>query len=302
MRAVAMTATTAWRGVLRENEVLSQHTSWRVGGPVARFYRPADIADLAMFLQALPANEPLFWVGLGSNLLVRDGGLRGTVICTSGVLGKISVQAQQQVYVEAGVACPKVAKFCAKHDLVGAEFLCGIPGTMGGALAMNAGAFGGETWQRVASVQTIDRHGVLRTHLPRDYQISYRHVSGPPGEWFVSAVLQLQHGDGKVSAAQQKALLAKRSASQPTQQPNAGSVFRNPPGDYAARLIEQCGLKGLCIGGACVSEKHANFIVNVGTATAGDIEALIHKVRDTVRQETGVSLQQEVHIVGEAKA
>ena len=300
MRAVATTASTAWRGDLRENESLSRHTSWRVGGPVARFYQPADIADLAVFLQALPHDEPLFWLGLGSNLLVRDGGLRGTVICTSGVLSKISIQTQQQVYVEAGVACPKVAKFCAKHDLVGAEFLCGIPGTMGGALAMNAGAFGGETWQLVVSVQTIDRRGVLRTRLPQDYQINYRHVTGQQDEWFVAAVLQLQQGDGKASAAQQKSLLAKRSASQPTSQPNAGSVFRNPPGDYAARLIEQCGLKGLCIGGACVSEKHANFIVTVGTATASDIEALISKVRETVRAETGVSLQQEVHIVGEA--
>ncbi len=296
-----MTTTTTWRGVLRENENLSRHTSWRVGGPVARFYQPADIADLAVFLQELTPQETLHWIGLGSNLLVRDGGLHGTVICTSGVLSDIRVQPHQQVYVEAGVACPKVAKFCAKHNLVGAEFLCGIPGTMGGALAMNAGAFGGETWQLVTNVQTIDRQGVLHTRTPQDYQIAYRHVSGPQSEWFVATTLQLQHGDGKASAAQQKALLAKRGASQPTQQPNAGSVFRNPAGDYAARLIEQCGLKGFCIGGACVSDKHANFIVNVGTATAGDIEALINKVRDTVLKETGVKLQQEVHIVGEAR-
>lgn len=301
MSAIAMKQQHTWRGILRENESLSRHTSWRVGGPVARFYQPADIDDLAMFLASLPPGEPVFWIGLGSNLLIRDGGLNGTVICTSGVLGKIAVRGTTQVYVEAGVACPKVAKFCAKHDLVGAEFLCGIPGTMGGALAMNAGAFGGETWQLVKSVTTIDCAGVLHERQPDEYTISYRHVTGPVGEWFVSATLHLLSGDGQASAAQQKQLLAKRSASQPTQQPNAGSVFRNPPGDYAARLIERCGLKGMCIGGACVSDKHANFIVNVGTATAADIEALINSVRDTVQRETGILLEQEVHIVGEER-
>jgi UDP-N-acetylmuramate dehydrogenase len=302
MSANAMKQQQTLRGTLRMNESLSRHTSWRVGGPVARFYQPVDVDDLALFLATLPPDEPVFWIGLGSNLLIRDGGLNGTVICTSGVLGKIAVRNNAQVYVEAGVACPKVAKFCAKHDLVGAEFLCGIPGTMGGALAMNAGAFGGETWQLVKSVTTIDRGGMLHEHQPREYAISYRHVTGPKDEWFVAATLQLQTGDGQASAAQQKRLLAKRSASQPTQQPNAGSVFRNPPGDYAARLIERCGLKGRCIGGACVSEKHANFIVNVGTATAADIEALINTVRDAVQRDTGIVLEREVHIVGEGRS
>jgi len=296
-----MKETTTLRGVLRQNEPLSSHTSWRVGGPVARFYQPADIEDLSIYLRQLPRDEPLMWVGLGSNLLVRDGGLNGTVICTSGVLGKIAVQEKHQVYVEAGVACPKAAKFCAKHDLIGAEFLCGIPGTMGGALAMNAGAFGGETWNVVAAVQTIDRSGQIHQRKVADYKIEYRHVTGPQGEWFISALLQLQPGDGQQSQATMKTLLAKRGASQPTQLPNAGSVFRNPPGEYAARLIEQCGLKGKCVGGACVSEKHANFIVNTGTATAADIEALIRSVRETVLHETGISLIQEVHMVGEAK-
>lgn len=287
------------RGMLRENEMLSRHTSWRVGGSVARFYQPADIADLAVFLASLPADEPIYWLGLGSNMLVRDGGYPGTIICTSGVLSRIEVRDQQQVYVEAGVACPKVARVSASYGLVSAEFLCGIPGTMGGALAMNAGAFGGETWDVIASVQTIDRHGELHQHTAKDYQIGYRHVRGPEGEWFVSCVLQLQSGDSVESQARIKALLNKRGATQPTQQPNAGSVFRNPPGDYAARLIESCGLKGTCIGGACVSDKHANFIVNTGTASAADIETLIRKVQQTVEQETGVRLQTEVCIVGE---
>jgi len=293
--------TTNLRGVLRENENLSRHTSWRVGGPVTRFYQPADIQDLAVFLAGLPAAEPIYWLGLGSNLLVRDGGYPGTIICTSGVLNGIEVQDEQRIYVEAGVACPKVAKVAANYALAGAEFFCGIPGTMGGALAMNAGAFGGETWDVVAAVQTVNRAGQLQQRTAKDYQIGYRHVVGPKDEWFVSCVVQLQTGDREASQAEIKALLNKRGATQPTQQANAGSVFRNPPGDYAARLIEACGLKGTCIGGACVSEKHANFIVNTGTASASDIETLILKVQQDVEKETGVRLQTEVCIVGDKR-
>ena len=287
------------RGEMRENEILSRHTSWRVGGRVKTFYQPADIEDLSNFLSQLDKNEKIYWLGLGSNLLVRDAGYDGTIICTSGVLNGIEVIDEQRVYVEAGVACPKAAKVCARNALSGAEFLCGIPGTMGGALAMNAGAFGGETWDIVASVQTINRDGVVNTRLPQDYQIAYRHVTGPENEWFVSCVLQLRDGDAVVSQDRIKELLNKRGASQPTQLPNAGSVFRNPEGDYAARLIESCGLKGTCIGGACVSEKHANFIVNTGTALASDIEELINLVQATVREQTGTELQREVKIVGE---
>jgi UDP-N-acetylmuramate dehydrogenase len=302
MDRMAMTHTsTSLRGVMRENEMLSRHTSWRVGGPVKRFYQPADIADLAAFLASLPAAEPIYWLGLGSNLLVRDGGYAGTMICTSGVLNAIEVLDEQRVYVEAGVACPKVAKTAASHALGGAEFLCGIPGTIGGALAMNAGAFGGETWDVVSSVQTLNRAGKLQQRTAEDYQIGYRHVAGPAEEWFVSCVLQLHVGNSEESQAKIKGLLSKRGATQPTQQANAGSVFRNPPGDYAARLIESCGLKGTCVGGACVSDKHANFIVNTGTASALDIETMIGKVQQTVEQETGVRLQTEVRIVGDKR-
>ena len=287
------------RGVLKEHEALSRHTSWRVGGEVKCFYQPADIGDLTLFLSDLPGDEKLYWIGLGSNLLVRDAGFDGTIICTSGVLSKVEILEGQRLYVEAGVACPKAAKVSAKNALSGAEFLCGIPGTMGGALAMNAGAFGGETWDVVESVQTINRKGELLTRLPDDYEIGYRHVSGPEQEWFVSCVLKLAQGDAKQSQSKIKELLNKRGASQPTQQPNAGSVFRNPDNDYAARLIEACGLKGTCVGGACVSDKHANFIVNTGTASAADIEGLINKVQKTVADQMGVELQREVKIVGE---
>jgi len=252
-----------------------------------------------LFLSQLTEDEPVYWVGLGSNLLVRDGGFKGSIICTSGVLNGIRFLDHQQVEVEAGVACPKVARQCAKQGLKNAEFLSGIPGTMGGALAMNAGAFGGETWQIVRSVTTVDKHGVLRQRSPDEFEIAYRHVKGVAGEWFVSTVLQLESGDASALLEQNKQLLAKRGASQPTQQPNAGSVFRNPQGDYAARLIEEAGLKGICVGGACVSDKHANFIVNTGTATATDIESLIEKVATTVKQLHNIDLVREVCIVGE---
>lgn len=291
--------TAALRGTLLLREPMAKHTSWRVGGPADRYYEPADVADLASFLRGVPESEPIFFVGLGSNLLVRDGGLRATVVCTSGVLGEIHRTGETTVWVESGVACAKIAKFCAKENLVGAEFFAGIPGTLGGALAMNAGAFGGETWNLVVRVETLDRRGERHRRSPRDYQVSYRHVAGPHGEWFIGAELTLASGDGAASALRIKELLAKRNATQPTNLPNCGSVFRNPPGDHAARLIESAGLKGVCFGGACVSEKHANFVVNTGAATAREIEDLIAHVAQTVAAKQGVELVREVHIVGE---
>jgi len=302
MSATSMTAkqTNELRGSLRQQESMARHTSWRAGGAARVFYQPADIDDLVTFIRSLPAEESLYWIGLGSNLLIRDGGLNGTVIATSGGLNRLVFLDDDQVWVEAGVASPKLARETAKRGLTGLEFLCGIPGTVGGALALNAGALGSETWQRVVSVQTIDRQGRLQQRTPADYEISYRHVEGPAEEWFVAATLQLEAGDSAASLELIKGYLARRSTTQPTQLPNAGSVFRNPPDDYAARLIEACGLKNTCVGGACVSEKHANFIINTGTATAGDIEALIERVAETVRREHGIELRREVHIVGEA--
>jgi UDP-N-acetylmuramate dehydrogenase len=288
-----------WAGELLENEPMSRHTTWRVGGPARRYYRPLSIADLAAFLQSLPEQEPIIWVGLGSNLLVRDGGIAGTVIATSGVIDKIRLLPELGIYVECGSSCAKVARMAARHGLAGAEFLSGIPGTMGGALAMNAGCFGSETWQRVSRVQTLDRHGVLRWREPSDYEVAYRHVHGPQGEWFVAAELQLEQGDAQLLQQANRALLSKRGASQPTRWPSAGSVFRNPEGDYAARLIDSAGLKGLRLGGAVVSEQHANFIVNAGEASAADIEALILKVQDEVERVHGLRLQTEVRVIGE---
>ncbi|ALP52332.1 UDP-N-acetylenolpyruvoylglucosamine reductase [Candidatus Tenderia electrophaga] len=291
-----------YRGTLKRNEPMARHTSWRVGGPAERYYEPADLDDLAEFLAQLPEHEPLTWVGLGSNLLVRDGGVRGTVIMTSGLLKQMELLDQGLVRAEAGVACAKVARFCARHHLTGAEFLAGIPGTMGGALAMNAGAFGGETWRHVAAVETLDRRGVRHLRRPEEFQVSYRRVVGVSGEWFVAAHLRLHRGDTDTASGRIKELLERRGATQPIGLPSCGSVFRNPQGDHAARLIEACGLKGVCIGGACVSEKHANFIINTGNATAADIEALMAKVAAEVESRHGVRLVREVHIIGEAGA
>ncbi len=287
------------RGDLKLNEPMAAHTSWRAGGPADRCYRPADLQDLQQFLMTLPVDEPLYWVGLGSNLLVRDGGIRGTAILPFGGLDTLKLLEGDKLRAGAGVACAKVARRAARAALVGAEFLAGIPGTMGGALAMNAGAFGGETWSLVSSVQTLDRSGELHVRTPDSYQISYRSVAGPEDEWFVAADLQLKSGDGAAAQARIKELLERRAATQPTQQPSCGSVFRNPPHDFAARLIESCGLKGERIGNAQVSEKHANFIVNLGQARAADIEALIRYVQSQVKQKHGVWLEPEVRIVGE---
>ncbi|BAN36290.1 UDP-N-acetylenolpyruvoylglucosamine reductase [Sulfuricella denitrificans skB26] len=296
------------RGVLKYNEPMSKHTSWRVGGPAERFYIPADIADLAQFLQGLAADEPVHFIGLGSNLLVRDGGVRGTVVLLHSALNQITLShgkpgAPSGVYAEAGVASPKVARFAALNGFEGAEFLAGIPGTVGGALAMNAGCYGAETWQHVTEVLTIDCFGELRRRTPQDFDIGYRHVAlkaGIGSEWFVAAWFAFKPGNGEVSRKKIKGLLEKRVASQPIGTPNAGSVFRNPAGDYAARLIEACGLKGSALGGAMVSPKHANFIVNAGGATAADIEALIDKVRQTVKAQHGIELVTEVRVIGEA--
>ena len=286
---------------LHFREPMARHVSWRAGGPADRFFVPRSTAELAGFLGSIPEQEPVLFVGLGSNLLVRDGGFRGTVILMHSAKKSARMDGGL-VYAEAGVASPKVARFAALQHLTGAEFLAGIPGTVGGALAMNAGCYGSETWDIVRKVLTVDRSGALRERARDDYDIAYRHCRARSGreEWFLAAWFELAKGDGDASRARIKELLAKRMATQPLTLPNAGSVFRNPPGDHAARLIESCGLKGLARGGARVSEKHANFIVNPqGAASAADIESLIETVKQRVKAQTGVDLTPEVRIVGE---
>lgn len=296
--------------VLR-NEKMARHTSWHVGGPADLFFKPLDVADLAAFLRSLEPDTPVMWLGLGSNLLVRDGGVRGAVIDTHGVFDELELIQNdtaeaaskadadvQEIWAGAGVACAKLAKQCIKWGLGPAEFFAGIPGTLGGALAMNAGAFGGETWQHVVAVVTLDRAGVRHERPAQQFEVGYRHVVGPANEGFLGARLRFERRPG-VSSEDIRLLLARRKATQPIGEWSCGSVFTNPPGDHAARLIDSAGLKGFRIGGARVSQMHANFIVNDGTASAADIENLIAHVRQTVAQVHGVQLQPEVRIVGE---
>jgi len=293
------------RGRLTHEASLAKYTSWRAGGTADTLYVPADRDDLARFLAQMPSGEPLLAIGLGSNTLVRDGGVRGTVVVMHNPGATLAV-ADGLIYADAGLACPKLARFAANHGCAEAEFLAGIPGTVGGALAMNAGCYGGETWNYVVRVEVLRRDGTFEIRTPADYIIGYRSVRRANGQVpdgiFTAGWFRFPEGDADAARDRIRELLARRILAQPLDLPNAGSVFRNPPNDHAARLIESCGLKGHAVGGTRVSEKHANFIVNPhGFAKAADIEALITLVRDTVRAKTGVELEQEVRIVGEAQ-
>jgi UDP-N-acetylmuramate dehydrogenase len=284
---------------LLKNEPLARYTSWRVGGRADRLFIAENLNELQAFMQTLDHAEPIFFIGLGSNLLVRDGGVRGTVIVMHQALSDLRLDGKY-IYAEAGVTCGKLARFCANQYKEGAEFMAGIPGTVGGALAMNAGCYGAETWNIVHQVLTIDRQGKTYVRNASEFIPSYRHVEMlTPDEWFLGAWFKLELGNAEESLLKIKNLLATRLASQPLNLPSAGSTFRNPHGDFAARLIEASGLKGYQIGGAQVSPKHANFIVNLGNATALDIELLIRHMKDTVLDKQGVALQQEVRVIGE---
>ena len=290
------------RGELLLDEPMSRHTSWRVGGIAEYFFTPKDRTDLLQFLSQLPVEIGIHWVGLGSNLLVRDGGVKGVVIRSSKGLTDWRLVGASKLYAEAGVACAQLARNAAKHCLSGAEFLSGVPGSFGGALAMNAGAFGSETWPLVESVECTDRRGNVSRLDRGDISFGYRFVELPADTWLLGGTLQLNKEPNDYRGREKiRSLLDKRSSSQPVQSANAGSVFRNPPGDFAARLIEHCGLKGRSLGGAQVSTVHANFIVNTGAASAADIEALMVEVQDSVYADAGVRLEPEVRILGDAQ-
>ena len=227
------------RGRLLEKEPMSRHTSWRLGGPADWYFVPADLKDLQQFIGELPGDMPIYWIGLGSNLLVRDAGIRGVVIGTHKGLAAIQQVDGQLVRAEAGVASAQVARFCGRQHMMGAEFLAGIPGSFGGALAMNAGAFGGETWDIVDSVEVIDRKGTVVTRKADEFSPAYRHIDIEASNWFVAATIRLRSGDSSQSKSEILSLLKRRGDSQPVQSANAGSVFRNPPGDHAARRRDQ---------------------------------------------------------------
>jgi len=291
----------AVQGELRYNEPMSRHTSWRAGGPAKIFFIPASIDDLSSFLAELDLDTPIFWHGAGSNLLVRDGGFPGVVISATRMLRQLEQVDKYTVRAGAGLPCTQLARQCIRWGLGPSEFFAGIPGTVGGALAMNAGAHGGETWERVESVRTIDRNGEIHERAPSEYTVGYRSVAGPANEWFLEGTF---HFEPEVVPSMDtlKTMLERRKTTQPLGLPSCGSVFRNPDGDFSARLIEAAGLKGHRIGGAEVSTKHANFIINRDDASATDIEELIEYVRQTVLDVHGVELVHEVRIVGEVPA
>jgi UDP-N-acetylmuramate dehydrogenase len=286
------------KGKLMFDEPMSKHTSWRLGGPADRYYVPSDLQDLQNYLAELSTDLDILWVGLGSNMLVRDGGFRGQVIAPFNALNEIHLNADGSLYAEAGVSCAKLAKFCRKQGLAGADFFAGIPGTVGGALAMNAGAFGGETWANVEQLFMLDRHGRLVERCASEFEVGYRRVNLPQQEWFAAALFRFNQPvvdeDSNI-----RQLLQQRNATQPIGQPSCGSVFKNPPGKHAAQLIEAAGLKGYCLGTACVSDKHANFIISSSVTTASDVEALIEHIRISVAAKFDIRLESEVRIVGE---
>ncbi|MBT6922820.1 MAG: UDP-N-acetylmuramate dehydrogenase [Candidatus Ruthia sp.] len=277
--------------MLIHNESMSKHCSLRAGGQAKDFFTPNTLDELSEFLKN--NHKPVLMLGLGSNLLVRDQGFDGVVIKLKH-LDALNVS-DNSIYAEAGATLAKISRFCESQGLHGAEFLSAIPGGVGGALAMNAGAFGSEIWQFVDSVTTINTAGVISKRNTTDFKITYRQVTANnKNEYFIAANFIFNQIDKQQNI---RALLKKRNASQPIGQANCGSVFKNPANHHAAQLIEDCELKGVCIGGACVSDKHANFIINQGNATATDIENLIKHIQQTVKSKLDINLETEVRIV-----
>lgn len=279
------------------NHSLNRFTSWRVGGSGEVVFIPQSIEDIQKVLQFVPKDYPVTWLGLGSNVLIQDEGIAGLVIVTQGsILNEIKIEGNR-IYAQAGVPCGQLARFVARSNFQGLEFLAGIPGTVGGALAMNAGCYGGETWDHVIQVETIDRQGYLHVRQKNEFKIVYRKVSFPETEYFLAAYFQVTKGNKEESLLKIKTMLDKRNQAQPTSLPNCGSVFKNPTGYHAAALIEACGLKGYQIGGAQISEKHANFIVNIHNASSENIIDLMVLAKQKVKEKFGIDLEQEVKIL-----
>ncbi len=278
------------------NESMKKYNSWRVGGSAEKLFKPASRESLQAYMRD-HCGEQIHFVGLGSNILVEDQGIEGTVIILTNCLDELRIN-ETNVYAEAGLPCAKLSRQLTKSGLVGGEFFAGIPGTVGGALAMNAGAWGGETWPHVNSVELINSNGDIQIIQSDEIEYGYRHVDGLKGRFFLSANFSFEKGDVDASKAKVKGFLQERANSQPTGVNSCGSVFRNPEGDYAARLIEKCGLKGYSVGGAKVSTKHANFIVNDNDASAKDIKDIISHIRSTVKNETDFDLVTEVKCLG----
>ena len=277
--------------MLKINEPMSKHCSLRSGGETSEFFQPLDTLELSQFLKN--NTKSILMVGLGSNLLVRDKGFDGVTIHTKN-LKELNIS-DNFIESGAGTSLAKLSRFALANFKYGAEFLSAIPGSVGGALAMNAGAFGSEIWQYVVSVKTMSHSGEMKDRKPSEFEIAYRStIHKNSNEFFVSAVFNFNLKEQNDDVSE---LLKKRNSTQPIGLPSCGSVFKNPKNHFAAKLIESSGLKGYCIGGACVSEKHANYIINQDNATAQDIENLIAHIQDVIKQQFDIELETEIIII-----
>lgn len=289
------------RGRVAANEPLAPYTWFRVGGPAQILFMPADEADLAYFLAHLPQEIAVTVVGLGSNLIVRDGGVEGVVVRLSAKgFGEILVEEDNRLRVGAAVPDVKAARAAAEAGIDGLAFYRGIPGAIGGALRMNAGAHGGETKDALIEARGVDRAGAIRVFANADMGYAYRHCSAPDDVIFTEALYQGRPGDPATILAEMERITAAREASQPIREKTGGSTFKNPDGRRAWELIDAAGCRGLVVGDAQVSEMHCNFLINRGKATAADIEALGEEVRRRVRETSGVDLHWEIRRIGVA--
>jgi UDP-N-acetylmuramate dehydrogenase len=291
------------RGRLAPNQPLAPFTWFRVGGPAEALFSPADEEDLAYFLANLPPEIPVTTIGLGSNLIVRDGGIPGIVIRLGGrAFGEVTAERHHRLRAGAAVPDMKLARAAAEAGIDGLAFYRGIPGAVGGALRMNAGAHGGETRDVLIETRGIDRRGNLRTFSNAEMGYTYRHSNVPEDVIFTQALFQGRAGEPAVILAEMERITAAREASQPIREKTGGSTFKNPPGHRAWQLIDQAGCRGLVVGDAQVSEMHCNFLINRGGASAADIENLGEEVRRRVRETSGVELQWEIKRVGASSA
>jgi UDP-N-acetylmuramate dehydrogenase len=292
----------ALRGKLAAEVALAPYTWFRVGGPAEALYSPADEDDLAYLLQKLPRDIPALTIGVGSNLIVRDGGVRGLVIRLGGKgFGAIATTADCRVVAGASALDSQVARAAADAGIDGFVFLRGVPGAIGGALRMNAGAYGGEISGLLVEARGVDRGGATRVFANAEMGFSYRHCGAPADVIFTRAVFRGRPGAPEAMRAEMERMMREREAIQPIHDKTGGSTFKNPPGEQAWRLIEAAGCRGLVVGDAQVSTLHCNFLINRGAATAADIEALGEEVRRRVKASSGVELEWEIKRVGEAK-
>ncbi len=285
------------RGKLTPNAPLKDMTWFRVGGPAEILFSPADSEDLAQFLKNLPDDVSVTFLGVGSNTLVRDGGVPGVVIKLGPAFGKISVEGDT-LHAGAGALDLNVSRAARDASLTGLEFLSGIPGTLGGAIRMNAGSYGSDIKKILVAVTLVTRAGEVKTISPDELGLSYRLCQAPADWIFVEAVLRGRAGDKNQIEARMKEIQAERTASQPIHEKTSGSTFANPPGHKAWQLIEEAGCRGLRIGGAMMSQQHCNFMINTGDATAEDLENLGEEVRRRVREKSGLELRWEIRMIG----